>query len=104
MLRNHFHSIEITGVVKLSGRHRQAELNVRVYTDGQTAASSKPPTTFQQGPNNNNSEQLTKKNLNTKHCECCKIYKDVKKRQSIKYINGILPKKIFIDKEQPKTK
>lgn len=32
-----------------------------------------------------------------------KIYKVVKKRQSIKYINGILPKKI-IDKEQPKTK
>lgn len=69
MLRNHFHSIEITGAVELSGRHRQAELNVRVYTYGLTAASSKPPTptpptTFQQGPDNN-SEQLTTKKTST---------------------------------------
>lgn len=68
MLRNHFHSIEITGAVELSGSNRQAELNVRVYTYGKTAASSTTPppprTTFQQGPDNN-SEQLTTKKTST---------------------------------------
>lgn len=67
MIRNHFHSIEITGAVELSGRHRQAQLNVRFYIYGQTAASSNsplPPNSFQQGPDNS-SEQLTTKKTST---------------------------------------